>query len=82
MKALAKVGLSACTPRATFYVWVETPRGVGSADFAAKVLQETGVVITPGTGFGPSGEGYVRLSLTVNGDRLAEALQRIERLSL
>ncbi len=82
VKALAKVGLSARTPRATFYVWVESPKGYSSADFATKVLEETGVVITPGTGFGPSGEGYVRLSLTVNGDRLAEALQRIERLSL
>jgi LL-diaminopimelate aminotransferase len=82
LKALANVGLSARTPRATFYVWVESPEGYSSADFATKVLEETGVVITPGTGFGPSGEGYVRLSLTVNGDRLAEALQRIERLSL
>jgi LL-diaminopimelate aminotransferase len=82
VKALHNVGLSALTPRATFYVWVESPQGYSSADFATKVLEETGVVITPGRGFGPSGEGYVRLSLTVNGDRLAEALQRIERLSL
>jgi LL-diaminopimelate aminotransferase len=82
LKALANAGLSARRPRATFYVWVENPEGYSSADFATKVLEETGVVITPGTGFGPSGEGYVRLSLTVNGDRLAEALQRIERLSL
>ena len=82
MNALGKAGLSAIPPRATFYVWVETPRGYGSAEFATKVLEETGVVITPGTGFGPSGEGYVRLSLTLNGDRLAEAVGRIERLSL
>jgi len=82
VKSLDKAGLHAIPPRATFYVWVETPRGYGSAEFAAKVLEETGVVITPGTGFGPSGEGYVRLSLTVNGDRLAEAVGRIERLSL
>jgi LL-diaminopimelate aminotransferase len=82
VRALGKAGLSAITPRATFYVWVETPKGYTSAAFATKVLEETGVVITPGTGFGPSGEGYVRLSLTVNGDRLAEALQRIERIRL
>jgi LL-diaminopimelate aminotransferase len=82
VKALGNVGLSALVPRATFYVWVESPKGYSSAAFATKVLEETGVVITPGTGFGPSGEGYVRLSLTVNGDRLTEALQRIERLSL
>lgn len=82
LQALAKTGLRAVAPKATFYVWVETPQGYAGADFATKVLEETGVVITPGTGFGPSGEGYVRLSLTVNGDRLAEALARIERLSL
>jgi LL-diaminopimelate aminotransferase len=82
VKSLGKAGLRAAPPRATFYVWVETPGGYTSADFATKVLEETGVVITPGTGFGPSGEGYVRLSLTVNGDRLAEAVGRIERLSL
>ncbi len=82
VKSLAKAGLETIPPRATFYVWVEAPRGYSSAAFATKVLEETGVVITPGTGFGPSGEGYVRLSLTVNGDRLAEAVTRIERLSL
>ncbi len=82
LEALAKAGLRAYTPRATFYVWVETPKGFSSADFATKVLEETAVVITPGTGFGPSGEGYVRFSLTVADDRLAEALQRIEGLSV
>ena len=82
LQALDKVGLTAVKPRATFYVWVETPKGYGAADFATRVLEETGVVVTPGTGFGPSGEGYVRLSLTVNGDRLTEALQRIQRMSL
>jgi len=82
LKALKKAGLETFVPRATFYVWVETPRGYTSAEFATKVLEQTGVVITPGTGFGPSGEGYVRLSLTVNGDRLAEAVTRIERMSL
>ena len=82
LKALAKAGLKAVTPKATFYVWVENPKGLDSASFASRVLEETAVVITPGTGFGPSGEGYVRFSLTVADDRLAEAVARIERLSL
>ena len=82
LKALAKAGLDAVRPRATFYVWVDTPKGYTSADFATRVLEETGVVITPGTGFGPTGEGFVRLSLTVNGDRLAEAVSRIEGLTI
>jgi LL-diaminopimelate aminotransferase len=82
LRALERAGLTATEPRATFYVWVETPKGYTSADFATRVLEKTGVVITPGTGFGPSGEGYVRFSLTVNGDRLSEAVGRIERMTL
>ena len=82
MKALAKVGLRARTPRATFYIWVETPKPYSSTDFATRVLEETAVVITPGTGFGPNGEGYVRLSLTVSDGRLAEALERIGGMRL
>ncbi|MBI2964530.1 MAG: LL-diaminopimelate aminotransferase [Deltaproteobacteria bacterium] len=82
MKALGRAGLRAHPPKATFYVWVQTPRGYSSADFATKVLEETAVVITPGTGFGPNGEGYVRLSLTVADERLAEAVERIQGLRL
>jgi LL-diaminopimelate aminotransferase len=82
MKALGKAGLRARTPPATFYVWVEVPEGYSSAEFAAKVLDEAAVVITPGTGFGPSGEGYVRLSLTIADQRLSEALERIQSMIL
>ena len=82
LAALERVGLKATAPRATFYVWVETPKGYTSAEFASQVLEQSGVVITPGNGFGPSGEGFVRLSLTVNGDRLSEAVRRIERITL
>jgi LL-diaminopimelate aminotransferase len=82
LAALTRAGLRAAKPKATFYVWVETPNGIDSASFATKVLEETAVVITPGTGFGPSGEGYVRFSLTVADDRLAEAVARIERLNV
>ncbi|MGH7898367.1 MAG: LL-diaminopimelate aminotransferase [Candidatus Binatia bacterium] len=82
LKALAKIGLDALAPKATFYVWVKTPKGYGSADFATRVLEQTGVVITPGNGFGPSGEGYVRLSLTVADERLEEAVGRMEALEL
>ncbi len=82
LRALERVGLKATVPRATFYVWVEAPKGYTSAEFASRVLEQTGVVITPGTGFGPSGEGFVRFSLTVNGDRLSEAVARIEGITL
>jgi LL-diaminopimelate aminotransferase len=82
LTALDRVGLKASAPRATFYVWVETPNGYTSAEFATRVLEQSGVVITPGNGFGPNGEGFVRFSLTVNGDRLSEAVRRIERITL
>jgi len=58
---------------------VKVPDGYTSASFAEHVLDAAGVIVAPGTGYGPSGEGYVRLSLTVADERLAEALGRIEK---
>ena len=77
--ALRAVGWQAPAPKATLYIWVPTPNGQSSVAFAADVLDRTGVVITPGIGYGPSGEGYVRLSLTTPDARLDEALARIRR---
>jgi LL-diaminopimelate aminotransferase len=79
MPVLADIGLHARTPKATIYVWVKVPDGYTSASFAEHVLDAAGVIVAPGTGYGPSGEGYVRLSLTVADERLAEALGRIEK---
>lgn len=78
---LSKKGFSFMVPKATFYLWVRTPEGLSSAQFAGRVLTETGVVLTPGNGFGDNGEGYFRISLTVSEERLQEALGRIETLS-
>ncbi len=78
---LSKNGFSFMVPKATFYLWAHTPEGLSSARFAGRVLQETGVVLTPGNGFGDHGEGFFRISLTVNEERLQEALGRIETLS-
>jgi len=78
---LSKKGFSFSVPKATFYLWVRTPEGLSSAQFAGRVLTETGVVLTPGNGFGDSGEGYFRISLTVNEERLQEALDRIGSLT-
>jgi LL-diaminopimelate aminotransferase len=80
--ALRNLGLECETPRATFYLWAKTPPGYTSASFTERVLRETGVVITPGSGFGKSGEGYVRFSLTVPNERLQEAVGRIQTLRL
>jgi LL-diaminopimelate aminotransferase len=76
--ALAKIGLQVRPPRASLYLWARLPEGQTSVDFATRLLDETGVVVTPGVGYGPSGEGYVRLSLTVPDDRLEEAVRRLE----
>jgi LL-diaminopimelate aminotransferase len=76
--ALRAIGLDATPPRATPYVWVRVPEGYTSASFSELVLEEAAVVVSPGPAYGPSGEGFVRLSLTVGDERLAEAVRRIE----
>jgi LL-diaminopimelate aminotransferase len=82
VEALRARGLSCELPRATFYVWATVPKGYTSASFAERVLKETGVVITPGSGFGKCGEGYVRFSLTVSSERLQEAADRMKTLRI
>jgi LL-diaminopimelate aminotransferase len=67
-------------PDASFYLWCNVPEGYKSADFVTNVLMKTGVVLTPGNGFGTPGEGYFRISLTVNNDKLEEAVSRISKL--
>jgi len=80
VEALNEMGLSVTPPKATFYLWIKVPPRFSSAEFATKVLEETGIVITPGNGFGAEGEGYVRMALTVNEARLREAALRLSRL--
>jgi len=82
VSALHSLGLKCERPRATFYIWAEVPPGFTSASFTERVLRETGVVITPGSGFGKGGEGFVRFSLTVSSARLKEAVERIRALKL
>jgi len=78
--ALHALGLECERPRATFYVWAEIPKRYTSVSFTERVLKECGVVITPGSGFGKGGEGFVRFSLTVASERLKEAVERIRGL--
>jgi LL-diaminopimelate aminotransferase len=78
--ALREAGLECEKPRATFYVWVAVPKGMTSAQFAAMMLDEAGVVITPGNGFGEPGEGYVRFTICVDKARLKEVGDRIRQL--
>jgi LL-diaminopimelate aminotransferase len=82
VEGLRKLGLPVTPPQATFFVWAPVPDGSDSRKWASRLLQESGVVVTPGVGFGPSGEGYYRISLTVDQARIAEAMERLARLSL
>jgi LL-diaminopimelate aminotransferase len=75
---LSKLGWQIEKSQATMYLWVPCPVGTTSTDFALDVLQKTGVVVTPGNAFGEAGEGYVRVSLIADLDRLGEALRRLE----
>src|SRR5207247_11008356 len=79
---LNKLGWNIKPPRATFYVWAPVPDGYDSIGFAGHVLDDVGVNITPGVGFGPHGEGYFRLSVTAPDARLAEAMTRMGKLKL
>jgi LL-diaminopimelate aminotransferase len=79
---LGELGWDIPKTKATMYLWVKCPVGVGSTDFAMNVLQQTGVVLTPGNAFGVAGEGYVRISLIADCDRLGEVLHRFKQAGI
>jgi LL-diaminopimelate aminotransferase len=80
--ALATVGIDVALPRATFYLWGRVPDGYDSISFAEALLDQVGVNVTPGVGFGPSGEGYFRVSVTASDKRVEQACERLRRLHL
>jgi len=77
---LRALGLDPVEPRATFYVWIPVPKGYTSASFCSHLLEEAGIVTTPGNGFGKSGEGYIRIALTKEKGRIREALSRMQKI--
>jgi LL-diaminopimelate aminotransferase len=81
-ETLNSLGWKIKPPRATFYVWAPVPAGYDSIGFAGHVLDQVGVNITPGVGFGAHGEGYFRLSVTAPDARLEEAMTRLRTLKL
>ena len=74
---LNSIGLEAKPPKASLYIWAKVPEGYTSVDLATDLLEEIGVVVTPGVGYGKNGEGYVRLSLTIPDAGLANGLSRL-----
>ncbi|MFC1918811.1 LL-diaminopimelate aminotransferase [Chloroflexota bacterium] len=77
VEMLNNIGLEARLPKASLYVWAKVPAGYSSVDFAADLLEQVGVVVTPGVGYGKNGEGYIRLSLTVPDAGLVKGLSRL-----
>lgn len=77
---LKELGIQSDKPRGTMFLWVRVPPAYTSSAFAEKLLEEAGIIITPGTAFGSAGEGYARIALTVSSKRLDEVLERLKQL--
>ena len=75
--ALREIGVDVTPPKGTIYVWAPVPDGHTSASYCELVLEESGVVVSPGGAYGPNGEGFFRISLTVPDERLTEAVERL-----
>ena len=78
--ALREIGVPAVSPKATMYLWVPLPEGVPSGEFARALIEREGVVVLHGSSFGPSGEGFFRVALTVGPERLREAVGRMAKV--
>jgi LL-diaminopimelate aminotransferase len=79
LATLARIGIDFNPPKGTFYLWVPTPKGMGSLEFTNRLFEKAAVVVASGTAYGQYGEGFIRISLTVPDARLEEALARIEK---
>lgn len=79
LDGLKSIGVEVDPPKGSFFIWAPVPKGYTSTEFVTSVLEQTGVIITPGNAFGPSGEGYFRVSLSVPTERLNEAVNRIKQ---
>jgi LL-diaminopimelate aminotransferase len=79
VEGLNRMGWSFPKNEATFYLWVPVPTGMTSVEFVNLLLEKCGVVVPPGIGYGPEGEGFFRVALTVSEERLKEVLDRMEK---
>ncbi len=80
LAVLRKDGFDVSTPKGAMYLWVPLPKGIPSAPFTRRTLEESGVVLLPGSGFGPSGEGFFRIALTLPPERIAEGIARVGQM--
>ena len=74
---MESIGLEAQPPKASLYIWARVPQGYTSLELTSELLETVGVVVTPGTGYGKHGEGYIRLSLTIPDASLVKGLSRL-----
>ena len=81
LTGLKEAGFEVATPKASFYLWVSIPSGFTSTEFTTHLLTKAAVVTTPGNGFGASGEGYIRMALTVDKERIVEVVRRIKKMN-
>ncbi len=79
---LVSMGIKVRKPLGTFYIWARVPAGFTSAQFAEKLIEDKGVVLTPGSGFGDEGEGYFRISTTTSEERIKEGIARLKSMKL
>ena len=77
VEILNNIGLEAKPPKASLYIWAKVPEGYTSVELANNLLEEVGIVVTPGVGYGKNGEGYIRVSLTVPDVELVKGLSRL-----
>jgi LL-diaminopimelate aminotransferase len=82
VEAFKTLGVDIKGPKATYYIWAKVPKGFTSSDFCEKLIEETGIVVTPGSGFGDEGEGYFRISITLGEEKIAEAARRLKAFKL
>ena len=82
VETLNSIGIELDPPKASLYVWAPVPAGYDSASFTSLLLDEADIVVTPGNGYGPSGEGYIRLSLTINDFDMQRGLDRLKSLEI
>ncbi|WP_010097264.1 LL-diaminopimelate aminotransferase [Ornithinibacillus scapharcae] len=80
-QGLQELGFEVEKPRGSIFIWPKIPKGFTSAEFAERLLEEVGIIVTPGTAFGPSGEGYIRLSLSVQVERIDEVIRRMKEFN-
>jgi LL-diaminopimelate aminotransferase len=79
LEGLKRMGWNVKPPQGSFYFWIPVPKNYTAASFSEAVLEKAGVIVTPGSGYGDYGEGYVRIALTIDKQRMIEAFDRMEK---